>query len=113
MRVKRGVTSHQRHQKIRKATRGMTHPNRASIKLGRQAIIKALDNAYRDRRDRKATMRRLWTTRINAATRMHGLSYSTFINGLKKAGIRLDRKVLSELAVNEPVAFEAVVKAIK
>lgn len=111
MRVKRGVTSHSRHQKIRTATKGMTHPNRASIKRGRQTVTKALQFAYRDRRNRKRTFRELWNARINAAARMHNTTYSKLMGALKQANIVLDRKVLSELATNEPKAFEAVVKA--
>jgi len=111
MRVKRGVASHKKHQKIRAATKGMTHPNRASIKRGRQALTKALQFAYRDRRNRKRTFRELWNTRINAAARLHGTTYSKLIAALKSANISLDRKILSELAVNEPKAFEAVIKA--
>jgi large subunit ribosomal protein L20 len=111
MRVKRGVTSHQRHQKIRKATKGMTRSNRSSIKRGKQAVTKSLQYAYRDRRNRKRTFRTLWNARINAAARLNGTTYSRFIAALKSANITLDRKVLSELAVNEPKAFEAIVKA--
>lgn len=111
MRVKRGVTSHARHQKIRKGTKGMTRSNRSSIKRGKQAITKSLQFAYRDRRNRKRTFRAVWNARINAAARLHGTTYSRFIAALKGANITLDRKVLSELAVNEPKAFEAVVKA--
>jgi large subunit ribosomal protein L20 len=113
MRVKRGVTSHRKHQKIRKATKGMSHSRRRSVKMGRQGVIKSLQYATRDRKNRKRTFRALWNTRINAAARLHGTTYSKLINGLKKANINLDRKVLSELAVNEPKAFEAVVKAAK
>lgn len=113
MRVKRGVTSHARHQKIRKATKGFTRGNRSSIKRGRQAVTKSLQHAYRDRRNKKRTFRQLWNARINAGARLHGTTYSVLMNGLKKAGITLDRKVLAELAVNEPTAFEAVVKAAK
>jgi large subunit ribosomal protein L20 len=111
MRVKRGVTSHKRHQKIRKATKGMTRSNRSSIKRGKQAVTKSLQYAYRDRRNRKRTFRALWNARINAAARLNGTTYSRFIAALKAANINLDRKVLSELAVNEPKAFEAIVKA--
>lgn len=111
MRVKRGVTAHHRHQKIRKATKGMTRGNRSSVKRGKQAITKALTYAYRDRRNHKRTFRQLWNARINAAARINGTTYSKLIAGLKKANISLDRKVLAELAVNEPTAFEAVVKA--
>lgn len=111
MRVKRGVTSHQRHQKIRKATKGMTRPNRSSIKRGRQAVVKGLQHAYRDRRNKKRTFRALWNARINAGARMNDTTYSKLIAALKSANISLDRKVLSELAVNEPAAFTAVIKA--
>jgi large subunit ribosomal protein L20 len=113
MRVKRGVASHAKHQKIRKATRGFSRSNRSSIKRGRQALTKALENATRDRKDRKRTFRTLWNARINAAARLNGTTYSRLISGLKKANVNLDRKVLAELAVNEPKAFEAVVKAAK
>ena len=111
MRVKRGVTSHQRHQKIRSATKGMTRPNRSSVKRGRQAVTKSLQFAYRDRRNRKRTFRELWNARINAAARLHKTTYSRLIAALKATNIGLDRKILSELATNEPKAFEAVVKA--
>ncbi len=111
MRVKRGVTSHKRHQKVRRATKGMTRAHRSSVKRGKQAVTKALQYAYRDRRNRKRTFRALWNTRINAAAREHDTTYSKLIAGLKRNKITLDRKVLSELAVNEPKAFEAVVKA--
>lgn len=113
MRVKRGDTSHAKHKKIRQATKGMTRGNRSSIKRGKQAVTKALQHAYRDRRNRKRTFRELWNTRINAAARINGTTYSRLIAALKKANITLDRKVLAELAVNEPKAFEAVVKAAK
>jgi large subunit ribosomal protein L20 len=111
MRVKRGVTSHAKHQKIRKATKGFTHSNRVSIKRGKQAVTKSLQFAYRDRRNKKRTFRTLWNARINAAARLNGTTYSVLIASLKAAGITLDRKILSELAVNEPKAFSSVVKA--
>lgn len=111
MRVKRGVAGHHRHQKVRAATKGMTHSNRVSVRRGRQAVTKALQFAYRDRRNRKRTFRELWNARINAAARLHATTYSRLMAALKAANITLDRKVLSELAVNEPAAFEAVVKA--
>src|ERR1035437_1114534 len=111
MRVKRGVASHKKHNKIRSATKGMTHSNRVSIKRGRQAITKALQFATRDRRNKKRTFRALWNTRINAAARLNGTTYSKLIAALKSTNIELDRKVLSELAVNEPQAFKAVVSA--
>jgi large subunit ribosomal protein L20 len=113
MRVKRGVTKHARHQKIRRGTKGMTKAHRSSVRRGKQAINRSLQFAYRDRRNRKRTFRQLWNARINAAARSHDLTYSTFINGLKKAQINLDRKILAELAVNEPKAFEEVIKAVK
>jgi len=111
MRVKRGVAAHKRHQKIRKATKGMTRPNRSSIKRGRQAVTKALQFATRDRRNKKRTFRTLWNARINAAARLNGTTYSKLIAALKAAHINLDRKVLAELAVNEPAAFKAVADA--
>jgi len=111
MRVKRGVTSHQRHNKIRKATKGFSHPNRVSIKRGRQAVTKSLQFATRDRRNKKRTFRQLWNARINAGARLNGTTYSKLLAALKGAGITLDRKILAELAVNEPAAFTAVVKA--
>lgn len=111
MRVKRGVPSHKKHSKIRKSTKGMSRPNRSSIKRGKQAVTRALVNATRDRKDRKRTFRALWNARINAAARINGTTYSRLIAGLKTNSIELDRKVLAELAVSEPKAFEAVVKA--
>lgn len=113
MRVKRGVTAHKRHQKIRKATKGFSHPNRVSVRRGRQAVTKSLQYATRDRKNRKRTFRELWNARINAAARLNGTTYSRLIAGLKAAGVTLDRKVLAELAVNEPAAFAAVVKSTK
>lgn len=111
MRVKRGVASHKKHQKIRRATKGMTKSNRTSIKRGRQALTKSLQYATRDRRNRKRTFRSLWNARINAAARLNGTTYSKLIASLKSANIMLDRKILAELAVSEPKAFEAVTKA--
>jgi large subunit ribosomal protein L20 len=113
MRVKRGVAAHKKHQKIRRATKGMSHPNRVSIKRGKQAVTKSLQFAYRDRRNKKRSFRALWNARINAGARLNGTTYSKLIAGLKAASITLDRKVLSELAVNEPAAFKAVVGATK
>lgn len=111
MRVKRGVATHRKHQKIRKATKGMSRPNRSSIKRGKQAVTRALVNATIDRKNRKRTFRELWNARINAAARINGTTYSKLIAGLKKNSITLDRKVLAEIAVSEPKAFAAVVKA--
>lgn len=111
MRVKRGVTTHAKHQKIRKATKGMQRSHRSSIRRGKQALTKSLVYATRDRKNRKRTFRSLWNARINAAARLNGTTYSRLIANLKTANISLDRKVLAELAVNEPAAFTAVVKA--
>ena len=113
MRVKRGKAAHKKHMKIRKATRGMQRSHRSSVKRGKQAVTRSLQFAYRDRRNRKRTFRQLWNARINAAARQHGTTYSRLINSLKRQQITLDRKILAELAVNEPKAFDAVVKAAK
>jgi large subunit ribosomal protein L20 len=113
MRVKRGVTSHAKHAKIRAATKGFSHPNRVSIKRGKQAVTKSLQFAYRDRRNKKRMFRTLWNTRINAAARLNGMTYSRLIAGLNTAGITLDRKVLAEMAVNEPTAFAAIVESVQ
>jgi large subunit ribosomal protein L20 len=110
MRVKRGVTTHKKHAKVRKATKGMTRGNRSSVKRGKQAITRSLQNAYRDRRNRKRTFRSLWNIRINAAARLNGTTYSKLIAALKAKDIQINRKVLAELAVNEPEAFAVVVK---
>ncbi len=113
MRVKRGVPGHRKHLKVRQATKGMSHSRRRSVKMGKQGIVKSLQYATRDRRNRKRTFRALWNARINAAARLNGTTYSRLINGLKKANITVDRKILSELAVSEPKAFEAIVKAAR
>jgi large subunit ribosomal protein L20 len=110
MRVKRGATSHKKHLKVRSATKGMTHSRRRSYRMGKQGVVKALQYSYRDRRDKKRTFRALWNARINAAARINGTTYSALMSALKKANIGLDRKVLAELAVNEPAAFTEVVK---
>lgn len=113
MRVKRGVTARRRHKKVLKQAKGMGHSRRSSFRLAKQGILKALQYAYRDRRNRKRDMRSLWITRINAASREHGLSYSLFMSKLKAANVELDRKSLAELAVNEPAAFKALVDLAK
>lgn len=113
MRVKRGVAAHKKHVKIRKATKGMTRAHRSSVKRGKQAVTRSLAFAYRDRRNRKRTFRATWNARINAAARLNGTTYSKLIAGLKKTNIELDRKILSELATNEPKAFKAVLDTIK
>ena len=111
MRVKRGVAAHKKHHKIRKATRGFSHPNRVSIKRGKQAVNRSLEHATVDRKNRKRTFRQLWNARINAGARLNNTTYSRLIAGLKQANITLDRKILAELAVNEPKVFTKIVKA--
>jgi large subunit ribosomal protein L20 len=108
MRVKRGVTVRARHNKIRKATKGMTLAHRSSVRRGKQAVVRSLENAYNDRRNKKRTFRQLWNTRINAAARENGTTYSVLINGMKKNNVTVNRKMLSEIAVNDPAAFTAV-----
>ncbi len=109
-RVKRGVTSHARHRKVLKQTKGYYGRRKNTIRVAKQAVEKAGQYAYRDRKVRKRTFRALWIQRINAAARLHGLTYCLFIDGLNKAGIELDRKVLSDLAVREPTAFKSLVE---
>jgi large subunit ribosomal protein L20 len=113
MRVKRGVTARAKHKKILKLAKGMQHNRTRSYRLAKQAVIKALQYAYRDRRTKKRDLRSLWITRINAAAREQGTTYGKLISGLKAANIQLDRKVLAELAVNEPKAFAEIVKSAK
>ncbi len=113
MRVKRGVAARAKHKKVLKAAKGMQHNRTRSFRLAKQAVIRALQYSYRDRRNKKRDLRGLWITRINAAARENGTTYGKLIAGLKAANIELDRKVLSELAVNEPKAFTAVVKSIQ
>jgi large subunit ribosomal protein L20 len=113
MRVKRGVTSHAKHKKLRAQTKGYSLVRRSSVRQARQAVLKALSYQYRDRRSKKRDFRALWITRINAAASELGVSYSAFMGGLKKANVSLDRKMLAELAVNQPAAFTAVAKAAK
>lgn len=113
MRVKRGVTATAKHKKILKLAKGMQHGRTRSYRLAKQAVIKALTYAYRDRRNKKRDLRGLWITRINAAARELGVTYGNLINNLKKSNIQLDRKILSELAVREPKAFAEIVKESK
>ena len=112
-RVKRGVTAHAKHKKTIKAAKGYYGRRKNTIRVAKQAVEKAMQYATRDRATRKRDFRRLWTQRINAAAREHGLSYSRLIDGLNKAGIEMDRKVLSDMAIHEPAAFEAVVGQAK
>lgn len=113
MRVKTGTTARARHKKVLKAAKGMQHNRTRSYRLAKQAVDRALQYAYRDRRNKKRDLRALWITRINAAAREHGTSYSRLIADLKSSKIDLDRKILAELAANEPTAFAKVVAATK
>jgi large subunit ribosomal protein L20 len=108
-RVKRGVTTHARHRKVIKAAKGYYGRRKNTFRVANQAVEKAGQYAYRDRRTRKRNFRALWIQRINAATREHGLTYGRFIDGLRKAEIEVDRKVLSDIAIHEPEAFKALV----
>ena len=110
-RVKRGVTSHARHRKVIKQAKGYYGRRKNTIRTARQAVEKAGLYAYRDRKVKKRTFRALWIQRINAAARANGLTYGRLIDGLKKAGIELDRKVLADLAVREPETFKNLVEA--
>jgi large subunit ribosomal protein L20 len=112
-RVKRGVTSHARHKKVLKAAKGYHGRRKNTIRVAKQAVEKANQYAYRDRKRRKRTFRALWIQRLNAAVRPFGLTYSRFIAGLGKAGVLVDRKILSDLAIREPAAFEAIVTKAK
>ncbi len=112
-RVKRGVTARARHKKILALAKGYRGRRGSVYRIAKQAVMRAGQYAYRDRRNKKRVFRRLWIARINAAARQHGISYSAFINGLNKASIGLDRKVLAELAVNDKPAFEAIVTQVK
>ena len=112
-RVKRGVTAHAKHKKVLKAAKGYYGRRKNTIRVAKQAVEKALQYGYRDRKRKKRTFRALWIQRLNAAAREHGLSYSRLINGLNKAGVGIDRKALADLAVHEPAAFAAVVAQAK
>jgi large subunit ribosomal protein L20 len=109
-RVKRGVTSHAKHKKVLKAVKGQWGRRKNTIRIAKQAMEKAMQYAYRDRRTKKREFRSLWIQRINAGVRAEGLTYSKFINGLNKSGIKLDRKVLAEIAYDNPEAFKTIVK---
>jgi large subunit ribosomal protein L20 len=112
-RVKRGVTTHRRHKKVIAAAKGYRGRSKNVFRVAVERVEKGLQYAYRDRRTRKRSFRRLWIQRINAGAREHGLTYSQFINGINRAGIEIDRKVLADLAVREPEAFKALVKRVK
>ena len=113
MRVKRGVPARNKHKKILKAAKGMQHYRTRSFRLAKQGVIKSLRYSYRDRRNKKRDLRSIWITRINNAARENGISYSQLINGLKKHDVKIDRKVLAELAVSQPEAFKAIVSTVK
>jgi large subunit ribosomal protein L20 len=112
-RVKRGVTAHAKHKKVLKAAKGYYGRRKNTIRIAKQAVEKANQYAFRDRKRRKRTFRALWIQRLNAAVRTFDLTYSRFIDGLSRAGITVDRKVLSDLAISEPAAFEAIVEKAK
>ena len=112
-RVKRGVTARARHKKVLDQAKGFRGRRKNVYRIAKEAVMRAGQYAYRDRRNRKRVFRALWITRINAAAREHGLTYSAFMNGLLKAEIELDRKVLAELAVNDKPAFSAIVEQVK
>lgn len=112
-RVKRGVTAHAKHKKVLKQAEGFYGRRKNTIRTAKAAVDKSKQYAYRDRKVRKRNFRSLWIQRINAAVREHGLTYGRFIDGLNKAGIELDRKVLSDMAIHEPAAFDALVGKAK
>ena len=112
-RVKRGVTAHARHKKILALAKGFRGRRKNVFRIAKEAVMKAGQYAYRDRRTRKRVFRQLWIARINAAAREQGLSYSRFMAGMKKAAIDIDRKMLAELAVNDPAAFGSIVAKVK
>ena len=109
-RVKRGVTSHAKHKKVLKAVKGQWGRRKNTIRVARQAMEKAMQYAYRDRRAKKREFRSLWIQRINAGVRAEGLTYSKFISGLNKSGIKIDRKILAQIAYDNPEAFKTIVK---
>ena len=109
-RVKRGVTSKAKHKKVLKAVKGQWGRRKNTIRVARQAMEKAMQYAYRDRRNKKRDFKSLWIQRINAGVRSEGLTYSRFIHGLNKSGIKLDRKILAEIAYDNPEAFKTIVK---
>ena len=112
-RVKRGVTTHARHQKVIKSAKGYYGARKNLFTVATQAVEKASQYAYRDRRNKKRNFRGLWIQRINAGCRLHGIKYSTFINGLKKVNLNLNRKVLADLAAQEPESFKEIVTKIR
>ena len=109
-RVNRGVTSRAKHKKVLKAVKGQWGRRKNTIRVARQAMEKAMQYAYRDRRNKKREFKSLWIQRINAGVRAEGITYSKFINGLSKSGIKIDRKILAEIAYDNPEAFKTIVK---
>ena len=109
-RVKRGVTSKAKHKKVLKAVKGQWGRRKNTIRVAKQAMEKAMQYAYRDRRNKKRDFKSLWITRINAGVRAEGMTYSKFVNGLSKSGIKIDRKILAEIAYDNPEAFKTIVK---
>jgi large subunit ribosomal protein L20 len=109
-RVKRGVTSRAKHKKVLKAVKGQWGRRKNTIRVARQAMEKAMQYAYRDRRNKKRDFKSLWIQRINAGVRAEGMTYSKFVNGLSKSGIKIDRKILAEIAYDNPEAFKTIVK---
>ena len=109
-RVKRGVTSRAKHKKVLKSVKGQWGRRKNTIRAARQAMEKAMQYAYRDRRNKKRDFKSLWITRINAGVRAEGMTYSKFVNGLSKSGIKIDRKILAEIAYDNPEAFKTIVK---
>ena len=112
-RVKRGVTSKAKHKKVLKAVKGQWGRRKNTIRVAKQAMEKSMQYAYRDRRNKKRDFKSLWIQRINAGVREHGLTYAKFIDGLKKANIEINRKILSEIAFHEPAAFKSIVEKAK
>ena len=112
-RVKRGVTAHAKHKKVIKAAKGYYGRRKNTIRVAKQAVEKAQQYAYRDRKRRKRSFRALWIQRINAAVREHGLTYGRFINGLTNLGVEVDRKVLSDIAIHDMAAFAGIVEQVK
>lgn len=113
MRIKRSVPARKKHKKILESAKGMQHYRTRSYRMAKQGVIKSLRYSYRDRRNRKRDLRSLWITRINNAARENGTSYSQLINNMKQKDIQLDRKILAELAVNDPAAFKSIIDSVK
>jgi large subunit ribosomal protein L20 len=113
LRIKRGITSHRRHKKVLALTKGQRATRHSLYKRAKESVLKSLSYAYAHRRERKGDMRRLWILRVSAASRSQGLTYSQFINGLKKSGVEINRKMLADMAVREPEAFANLVTIAK